>query len=281
MGDPMISAIYASRLKGENDRNQIENRRGSSPPAITRQPLHLQHRLRHSLHPEHQLILNTLQVGYGVIFCCDACSKKAEEFMYSCTECNFDLHKDCALQVGSCTITNDNTTHLQTFANKHLPYNTNDGTGNPTTVVGSSLQTVIRHSLHPQHQLEYSCFGGKIGYYSYGCDACQKKGEGFRYCCKECNFDLHKECAAAVPVGSSSMILQASARKDEMTKDDDDEDDDDEDDDDVPYAKIFKKAFIKGAKVQLMEEVKDKVTELLHEDTIGDAVLDILQGLFM
>ncbi|XP_021750791.1 uncharacterized protein LOC110716470 [Chenopodium quinoa] len=233
----------------------------------SRQPLHPQHRLKHSLHPQHQLIFNTIvDVRCGVIFRCDACNKKAEAFMYSCTECNFDLHKECALQVGSCTITNDNMIC---------------GTGNPTAAVDSSLQTVIRHSLHPQHQLEYSSLGGKIGYYTYWCNACLKKDEGLRYCCKECNFDLHKECAAAVPVGSSSMILQASARKDNMTEDDDD---------DVPYPKISKRALIKrvkdqlmeGGKDQLMEEVKDKFKELLYEeDTTWEVVSNILQIFFM
>ena len=48
--------------------------------------------LQHFSH-EHSLIFNEVSNGY---FWCDGCGEEIKGSRYSCSECNFDLHKSCA-----------------------------------------------------------------------------------------------------------------------------------------------------------------------------------------
>ncbi|KVH95556.1 C1-like protein [Cynara cardunculus var. scolymus] len=50
-------------------------------------------KVKHELHEEHELVLTRSQ-GYT----CDECDKDGKIWAYSCEECNFDLHTECALK---------------------------------------------------------------------------------------------------------------------------------------------------------------------------------------
>lgn len=50
---------------------------------------------------------------------------------------------------------------------------------------------VISHSAHTSHQLELVTTGGA----PFRCDGCMQPGDGPRYSCKPCSFDLHTCCA--------------------------------------------------------------------------------------
>uniref|UniRef100_J3LPM5 protein-disulfide reductase n=1 Tax=Oryza brachyantha TaxID=4533 RepID=J3LPM5_ORYBR len=50
-------------------------------------------KLKHGLHEEHELVLTRCST-YG----CDACSEAGNSWSYSCKECDFDLHPECALR---------------------------------------------------------------------------------------------------------------------------------------------------------------------------------------
>ncbi|KAI3941118.1 hypothetical protein MKW92_007298 [Papaver armeniacum] len=54
----------------------------------------------------------------------------------------------------------------------------------------------LRHFTHPTHILRKEA-PDKVVYKTdfFGCDACKTLGSGIRYHCKQCQFDLHEECA--------------------------------------------------------------------------------------
>ncbi|KAI3887587.1 hypothetical protein MKW92_020275 [Papaver armeniacum] len=56
----------------------------------------------------------------------------------------------------------------------------------------------LRHFTHPTHILRKEAPDTKVAGYQNGrfiCDACNTLGSGIRYHCKQCQFDLHEECA--------------------------------------------------------------------------------------
>ncbi|XVF67095.1 hypothetical protein PTKIN_Ptkin10aG0093000 [Pterospermum kingtungense] len=63
----------------------------------------------------------------------------------------------------------------------------------------------IRHPIHPQHKL-------KLEYTEipFICDGCTEAGIGLKYSCQQCEFDLHKACAMAMP---SSIITHPFYKK--------------------------------------------------------------------
>ncbi|KAL2939311.1 putative nucleoredoxin 1-2 [Bienertia sinuspersici] len=54
----------------------------------------------------------------------------------------------------------------------------------------NTKKEVIKYATHP-HPLVYT----ESDYKRFICDVCSRKGEGKRYRCEQCNFDLHKICA--------------------------------------------------------------------------------------
>ena len=55
-------------------------------------------KLRHALHEEHELGLTQRR-----IYTCDGCEEEGHVWAFSCEECDFDLHPNCALEDGKAT----------------------------------------------------------------------------------------------------------------------------------------------------------------------------------
>ncbi|KAL9270546.1 putative nucleoredoxin 1 [Drosera capensis] len=51
-------------------------------------------KLKHDLHPEHELLLTR----ESVVYTCDGCEEDGYTWSFGCEECNFQLHPKCALQ---------------------------------------------------------------------------------------------------------------------------------------------------------------------------------------
>ncbi|MCL7050021.1 hypothetical protein MKW94_002927 [Papaver nudicaule] len=52
----------------------------------------------------------------------------------------------------------------------------------------------LRHFSHP-HVLVKGAGNNPTAYTTFGCDGCGMDGSGIRYQCRQCDFDLHEDCA--------------------------------------------------------------------------------------
>ncbi|XP_021765276.1 uncharacterized protein LOC110729808 [Chenopodium quinoa] len=69
----------------------------------------------------------------------------------------------------------------------------------------SSHQFLISHPLHPQHQLIFEYHG------MFTCNACLSKDQvGYRYCCRICNFNIHKACADSINMFGNMFANRAT-----------------------------------------------------------------------
>ncbi|GLT44709.1 hypothetical protein SLA2020_185940 [Shorea laevis] len=119
--------------------------------------------INHLFHLDHPLILYEKRprcpsVGPG--FICNSCGKLkgADEFVYHCSSCDFDLDLKCALLPN--LITGD-FPKLKHFSHLH------------------SLFFIQNHYIEPQDQ---------------SCSACEEPISGPVYCCFDCRFFLHQKC---------------------------------------------------------------------------------------
>jgi nucleoredoxin len=54
----------------------------------------LPERLKHDLHPEHEIV----RIKHVVVYVCDGCKEPGQGWAFRCKECDFDLHTKCAVK---------------------------------------------------------------------------------------------------------------------------------------------------------------------------------------
>ncbi|KAK8308174.1 hypothetical protein V6Z11_D02G037700, partial [Gossypium hirsutum] len=168
--------------------------------------------IQHPFHPKHPLTLLPKSPYPSV---CDLCGKEFEGFVYTCYDCKFDLHINCALLQSSIAAKFPNSLHPHLLffiqnPNKEVEpdcsvcqkpisgpfYHCSDCTY-PFKLhkecAELELAPQIQHPLHPKHTLTLlpeSPYGG-----ANCCNLCGKKFQGFAYNCGACQFDLDINCA--------------------------------------------------------------------------------------
>ena len=152
---------------------------------------------------EHPLIFNKVSKGH---FWCDGCGEEIKDSHYSCSKCNFDLHKSCAEL--PCELQHPIHWEHPLILHKTPPYNgktcTCKGCKSPCKwfvyhcalckfdldIKCVSLPLTIKTKFH-EHALTH--FGKKI---LFTCDFCGKEGKNTPYLCgNNCGFWVHHNCA--------------------------------------------------------------------------------------
>ncbi|KAH1055332.1 hypothetical protein J1N35_033397 [Gossypium stocksii] len=118
--------------------------------------------IEHPFHRQHPLVLVAEQSNLGLKASCDGCGELLSAPCFSCTNCNYHLHKKCA--VAPLEISNH-------------PLH---------------LQHPIR-SGKSRHQHPFTLFRRRG---SFICDACGTEGNSISYICSTCNVMVHKKCTA-------------------------------------------------------------------------------------
>ncbi|KAL7158210.1 hypothetical protein ABFS83_02G127100 [Erythranthe nasuta] len=172
---------------------------------------HAARSLNHGSHPLHPLTLLPSPTYPSGSFFCNSCSLSGDGFSYSCSECEFDIHVHCALNIPTpnprpylSPVVNP-TLHFNAFhpitqtssyptnPNNQYPNFTPPNTTPPVQPLQNGPPAIIKHFSHPHvlKDMEIEQNEGKI------CSACEcKLSGGAAYDCTEsrCSFGLHKAC---------------------------------------------------------------------------------------
>ncbi|MFS8026744.1 putative chromatin regulator PHD family [Helianthus anomalus] len=168
--------------------------------------------LKHPSHPPHSLTLVPYPTYPSNSFYCDSCRIKGTGFSYSCADCEFDLHVQCAYSISGAT--NWNGVHNLSIVNLNKE-NKVVCSGCEENLIGKGfscsepncdfhlhesrfhLKNEIQHKSHPGHPLKllpFAPYNNKNR--EFACSACFGNGRGFTYHCSVCEFDLHVQCVS-------------------------------------------------------------------------------------
>ncbi|KAK6285020.1 hypothetical protein POUND7_003972 [Theobroma cacao] len=170
--------------------------------------------LKHPFHPSHHLHLRSSYLGIRL---CKACNKLMKEWekSYFCPKCTFHLHVLCARLQPSLKVELDEhdltyfqiTSYDTTFLCKKC--NSNCGAGYKESVFYRCVQCnfnyhfsclgILSSTTHKYHRHDLMLIDSFIEDDSkeYYFDICEeeRKPKHYVYCCKECEFVAHIECA--------------------------------------------------------------------------------------
>nr|GMD59499.1 binding protein [Ipomoea batatas] len=161
---------------------------------------------------------------------CSACSLEAKSApVYTCTQCNFCLHKKCFEMPRELTHPFDTAHVLSLLPVPAYPeglfscdacgkrgngfsYNCQP-CGIDLHTICASLPTLLAHSSHP-HPLSLT-FSPPYQGNRFSCDLCRRVGsKNWLYHCTACEFDIHLACITTIPapqhIPSHSFINQAN-----------------------------------------------------------------------
>ncbi|XP_038723168.1 uncharacterized protein LOC120015042 [Tripterygium wilfordii] len=188
--------------------------------------------IKHPLHRKHGLVLlpNSPYRGrYG----CDFCGIGSENYVYHCSTCQFDLHPKCAM-LHRCFIQPESQNHRFTRLSRSDPFTCNfcgiytdrwipiefvDRDRSPSSCtechivvhrkcISLSRSHTINIARH-YHSITHTYFITENESVDIKCRICSEEvnREFGSYCCHECRFVCHVNCAQDCEMGNSSYSL--------------------------------------------------------------------------
>ncbi|CAK9138348.1 unnamed protein product [Ilex paraguariensis] len=174
--------------------------------------------IQHFSHPHLLQLCNLDQqqlLAQQITAPCSGCKLQPYGFMYTCGSCNFNLHLSCT-QFPQLITHPSHPNHtlsllpIPLYPGGHFNCDACNHTGNGFSyhctpcdfdlhVLCASKPLTIAHQSHRHHPLELT-FNPPYESKAFSCDICHRIGsKQWLYRCSACEFDVHLDCAAAMP----------------------------------------------------------------------------------